>query len=147
MHIEIEGKSKNVKRKRIIKAAEFYASVLLTPRLSKSIDITIKLDKEEFKDSHYGGFCEWMDRRNKPREFLITLDKRMDEEIILIMLAHEMVHVKQHAKGELTDKGQHQRYNGVSYDTEEMEYWDFPWEIEAYGKEKGLYFRFLESEV
>jgi hypothetical protein len=37
------------------------------------------------------------------------------------------------------------RYKGQMY-REDMNYWDCPWEIEAFGRELGLYKMFMESE-
>jgi hypothetical protein len=66
---------------------------------------------------------------------------------MLIALAHEMVHVKQYATGE---SRQYERmpyvtkFRGVMVNTNTMDYWDLPWEIEAFGRELGLYVRFME---
>ena len=67
---------------------------------------------------------------------------------MLIVLAHEMVHVKQYAKGEMKDfvYGNRVKFKGSIINDNIVEYWDQPWEIEAHGKEKGLYLRFLEHE-
>jgi hypothetical protein len=57
-----------------------------------------------------------------------------------------MVHLKQYAKGEMKDIWRPVRmvkWQGEKYLHEEMDYWECPWEIEAYGREKGLYFKFL----
>jgi hypothetical protein len=62
------------------------------------------------------------------------------------VLAHEMVHVKQHAKGEAKDKFKKDKYItvwfGEKYD-DDTSYWDQPWEIEAYGLENSLVAKFL----
>jgi hypothetical protein len=53
-----------------------------------------------------------------------------------------MVHVKQYAKGELKF---HERGNMVTFQREQYhgdEYWESLWEIEAYGREVGLYQKF-----
>lgn len=61
---------------------------------------------------------------------------------MMMTLAHEMVHVKQFAMGELEEnmnvwKGK--RFSGKT------DYWDTPWEIEAHGREYGLWSRFAEK--
>jgi len=63
---------------------------------------------------------------------------------LLIDLGHELVHVKQYLNNELFDyKSGDVRYKGLFFDashyTEEEKYFDSPWEIEAYGREWGLY--------
>lgn len=60
-----------------------------------------------------------------------------------ITLAHEMVHVKQLAKGTL------KQVNGVSYwkgkrYRKNHRYLDLPWEIEAYSKQELLFRRVIE---
>lgn len=63
---------------------------------------------------------------------------------LLIDLAHELVHVKQYLNNEMFDYAAGGvRYKGSYFDhsyqiSEEM-YYDSPWEIEAYGREWGLY--------
>ena len=49
-------------------------------------------------------------------------------------VAHEMVHVKQYVKGELVNI------------EEDIDYWDRPSEIEAHGREVGLFIRWCEQE-
>jgi hypothetical protein len=66
---------------------------------------------------------------------------------MLIGLAHEMIHVKQYAKGELKDylRVNKSKWKGQIIDPEEVDYWDQPWEIEAHEKEKGLYYMFIDE--
>ena len=57
-----------------------------------------------------------------------------------------MVHVKQYAKNELheyTMKKGH-RYKGEFF-SDKLDYWDEPWEIEAHGRETGLFVRWAEK--
>ena len=75
-------------------------------------------------------------------------EERSETEVayeILKTLGHELVHVKQYVRGELsTDRNGLLRYNGVHYDPQNLlEYFDLPYEIEAYGREKGLLIGFL----
>ena len=63
----------------------------------------------------------------------------------LIALAHEMIHVKQYARGELKDylRVNKSKWKGEIIDPQEVDYWDQPWEIEAHGREKELYYKFM----
>jgi hypothetical protein len=59
-----------------------------------------------------------------------------------------MVHVKQFATGELRllNKGRAARWNNVPWKSKQDEmdsYYDSPWVIEAFGRELGLYLRFI----
>lgn len=60
----------------------------------------------------------------------------------LMTLAHECVHLKQYAMGEIDENMNTWKGTRVPKSTD---YWDSPWEIEAYGREKGLYIRFCET--
>ena len=98
--------------------------------------------------------------RYRPRSFRIYLDHhrmntnemtgetRTDMEWfveILKTLAHELVHVKQYVMGELTWRDAGLLYKGINHDPENlMEYFELPYEIEAYGREKGLLYGFLK---
>lgn len=125
-------------------AAEWYAIKLMGSRLAKNISVRIDF-VQNLEAEGTGGDCIWEDDNHRPREFQINIDKNDDMPYMLQTLAHEMVHVKQFAKGELKDiMKAHSlcKWQGNEYDTEKLEYWDYPWEIEAHGREKGLYLRF-----
>lgn len=110
------------------------------PRMS--LDITIK----GFDDLHglYGDCC-WTDDNYRPREFLIRIDKTSSLPIFLDTLMHELVHVKQYAKGELgwNSRSDTTKWQGQAV-PRRMKYTDYPWEIEARGREYGLTEDFLE---
>lgn len=61
-------------------------------------------------------------------------------------LAHEMIHLQQYVLGRLVDSedGHSVEWDGKSYNTKDVplaDYYDFPWEIDAYGRQVGLYHR------
>ena len=53
-----------------------------------------------------------------------------------------MVHVKQYARKELK---QDYDWLGKTYSPKKVSYWDQPWEIEAHGRETGLFVRWAEA--
>jgi hypothetical protein len=57
-----------------------------------------------------------------------------------------MVHVKQHAKGELKSMltEREERWHGRYIKENELPYFEKPWEIEAYGREVGLMHRWIK---
>jgi hypothetical protein len=64
----------------------------------------------------------------------------------LVMLSHELVHVKQYLNGELFDyaNGIQSRFHGKLYlvstsKTMDWDYYNSPWEVEAYGRSEGIY--------
>ena len=115
--------------------------MLLTERLQKNIKIFLKFDLDED-----GGSAGPIDSINRPREFEIYINPSAGKRKQLITIAHEMVHVKQFARNELkyntrrnVDKWQGQ------YISREVDYFDKPWEIEAFGRELGLYLRYMNQ--
>ncbi len=137
---------------------EFALSNLIpSKRLRDNIEINIHM-------KHHSNEGEAMlseeTNRYRPRSFRVILDhhrmrineitgeERTDMEWfaeILKTLAHEIVHVKQYALGELRWRDAGLLYKGVNHEAMSlMEYFELPYEIEAYGREKGLLYGFLK---
>ncbi len=149
MKVHIKGESKHLDKNRAREAIKFYAKILM-PRLVDKI--TIFLSFKHMKNDYEIANCSWSDDNRRPREFEIEVNNSMSVRKTLMAIAHEMVHVKQYARGELVD---HVRSSKVSFKGKvynhpspsfEDDYWDAPWEIEAFGRELGLYLRYMEYE-
>ena len=67
---------------------------------------------------------------------------------MLRCLAHECVHVAQYASGKMKDTNSIQvtKWNGKKIDRRGIDYFDLPWELEAYGQETGLMDRFINAK-
>jgi hypothetical protein len=122
----------------LIDAARFYIKTLM-PRLADKIAVVIRVvDKFEFE-----GEAEWVDTNTKfPRVFVVTLKNGRLKKVIST-LAHELVHVKQYARGELRHVAgatmwKKERHPVMKKSNNGKAYWLTPWEIEAYGMEVGL---------
>ena len=125
-------------------AGQWYAEKLMGKRLARAISVRVIFKKDYLKKSGCSGTCIWEDDYVRPREFLVELDSSDKPDVILQNFAHEMVHVKQWARGELKDvmRGYSLcKWKGELVDTEKVEYYDTPWEIEAFGREYGLFIR------
>jgi hypothetical protein len=132
-------------------AAEFFAGILLDKRMAR----TIKLDIDIVKRMSGDGECANEDGTKRSRWFTITLKDKSISAMIRT-LAHEMVHVKQYARNELSRSSVMARGNMnmvVKWKGEvwtpgrgEHSYFDSPWEIEAFGKEAGLIYRWNTKE-
>lgn len=137
----VKGTRDKKLKKLLAVAVQYYCSRLMTKRMMNNIyiDVVLKKDLDE------SGYCEITDynKSGKPRYFTIEIDKSMNVKSILMTLAHECVHVKQYALGEINENLSVWRGKRVNSDT--LPYWDHPWEVEAYGKERGLFVRFSES--
>lgn len=131
-------------------ATEFFAEALLGKRMAKSL--TLDLEVRSRKKTDFKGECINEDGTRRSRWFTIVLRNESINEMIKT-LAHEMVHVKQHVRNELGKKHVVLHKDGLDIKTEwlgtiwepkkgEDPYYDSPWEIEAYGREVGLAYRF-----
>ena len=146
MIIHVKGSNKAV-RKLVEIAAWYYAEKLMGKRTIANLEININLKKDLMSKDNNEGTATWEDENIWPKEFLIELDVGVKIRNLLITLAHEMVHVKQWAKNEMYEysKLDEVRFNKTKFNMAEIDYWDYPWEIEAYGKQLGLFVRFCED--
>ena len=138
MNIEIRGKTKTLCKAEIKFATAFFADYLMGPKLAKNLDIEVVFeDQGKMAEGH----CNPVDADLKPRSFEIGINPNMSRRKMLQCLAHEMVHVKQYARGELSCAFSTAMYNGKTYKiTNSFEdYLNWPWEIEAYGRDRSLY--------
>lgn len=149
MRIKVCGRSAGVDTDTVCRAVEFYGEYLMGSRLSKNINITIEFSKFKKGSDEYA-FVDYELDESRLRDFVLSVDSKLSKKETLLALAHEMVHVKQYAKGEMRDLFRPMRmvrWKGERILHEEMDYWELPWEIEAYGREKGLYIKFISSEL
>ena len=156
--VKLHARNINLKCKAAIFTMTEYALSSLIPskRLRDNLIINIHL-------KHHSNEGEAMlasgTNRYRPRSFKIILDHhrmetnemtgetRTDMEWfveLLKTLAHELVHVKQYVLGELKTRDVGLVYKGINHDAMNlMEYFELPYEIEAYGREKGLLYGFM----
>ena len=114
-------------RKELETAAMFFGLQLLSFSLLKNITLKIKL-KTKNEDM---GSCLILSENfsGSPREFEIILKKYVNTDKMISTLAHEMVHLKQFAKKELNDGLT--KWKGCDVDSDNTNYHDLPWEVEA----------------
>lgn len=84
--------------------------------------------KRMSKDANYGYACHLEDN-----DYEIEIKRTLRLRDMLTTLAHELVHVKQYVKGEMPDN------------ISQGDYWDRPHEIEAHGRETGLFLCWVEQ--
>lgn len=152
MQINVTGMIGKRAAVKLIEAAEFFAAKLMDPRMVRNLVI----DLEVRKSLDVEGECIDEDGCRNPRFFTIAL-KNQDLEDMIKTLAHEMVHVKQHAKNELQSgvmvaaRGglkMHSKWMGEVWKPGRRQdaYYDSPWEIEAYGMEVGLFAKWQATQ-
>lgn len=120
---------------------DFVEDYFFSKRLKKKLEIVVIFQDGYFKRTGNYADCVWEDTHFRPTEFTINFEPKQKLPVMLNTLAHEMVHVKQWAKGEMY---MHMRDSKITHfnkkliDTEKVNYWEQPWEIEAYGRAIGL---------
>jgi hypothetical protein len=129
------------KTQRLKDASVFYAELMMDKRIVKNIDLEIKI----VDDYEFLGHCLPEEDIKNPRYFTIILQKNKE---MLRTLAHEMVHLKQYAKNELAIDDDAIYWYGDIWRPKgkQHKYFDSPWELEAYGRDFGLYYRWIEYE-
>jgi hypothetical protein len=130
------------------RAVEFYAERLgMTQRLRDKITLFITIEHEPFG---FAGLCTWHDEPCRPKEFTLQVFSQGIHET-LSTLAHEMVHVKQYATGQLRDlmsKNDMVVWQGVrkTLADDTADYASQPWEAEAFSREASLKNAFIYQE-
>jgi hypothetical protein len=138
MDIKIIGKAKHMCKAEIKFATAFFANYVMGERLAKNLDFEICFeDQGKMAEGH----CNPIDAEWRPRSFEIGINPRLQRYKMLQCLAHEMVHVKQYARGELSSELITAKWQGKVYKiTNSFEdYLNYPWEVEAYGRDRALY--------
>ena len=133
MYITVNG-GKAHQRKHVQTMVEFCIETLM-PRM-RTLEITVNL----CKPTGALGYCLELDNK---REFELEVDKTQPMRKLLETVAHEMVHVKQYARREMNPHSDN--WLGKTYNPKKVSYWDLPWEIEAHGREVGLFIRWAEK--
>lgn len=118
------------------------------PRSYHSFSIKIKgiCDLVKKEETYADCMYEYIDPR--PKDFVIRIDNNLDNEMFVKTLAHELTHVKQWAKGEMKIYERNfkvTRWQNQKIRHDLINYFDMPWEIEAHGREHGLYAQYIET--
>ena len=121
------------------RAIKFYAEELISSRMLENINLKVKFDRNIGDVFGYAS-VEARTDYGKARDFLIEINPKIGARHILKSLAHEMVHIKQYAYGDLNEYLT--RWKGTRIE-EGTDYYDHPWEIEAYMKEQILLEQFV----
>jgi|Wag4MinimDraft_6_1082665.scaffolds.fasta_scaffold00217_15 hypothetical protein len=151
MEINVYGTASKKLKTELSEAAEFFARCLMHRRMVDNLELDIEIENK----LDVQGMCINEDDTSRSRFFTVQLRKDTIDDMIQT-LAHEMIHVKQYAKNEhvkkhLTTKG------GLKIQSywlgelwkpikDEVDYYDSPWEIEAYGREVGLMHRWIRHK-
>jgi hypothetical protein len=122
MEITVNGGTAN-QRKYAHSMAQFVCEKF---GISPCIEISFK---RMTNDANYGYACHL-----EGNDYEVEIKRSLPMREMLTTLAHELVHVKQYVLGEMPES------------IDQGDYWDRPWEVEAHGRETGLFIRWAEKE-
>lgn len=134
LFLEVTGGSK--RNRKLAEDVCRFAYPILLPRRRKPVYIEINLTKVE---TGFEGFCH----DQEDDDYMIELSDKINGEVLITAILHELVHVKQGIKKELVEKKGIQYWKGENCDN--IEYYDQPWEIEAYEMQEQLLEKYNES--
>jgi hypothetical protein len=142
MFLSIKGST--IRKRELVAEAAYFFKDQLMPRM-RTLQIDINLNPHYESKTTSSGDCIWEDTNRYSREFTINLDSSNDDWMVQT-LAHEMVHVKQWARGEMQDiyddddgSPRKTRWKSKFINIKNVPYEKWPWEKEALKIEKKLY--------
>lgn len=138
MKISVRGRNENLSKPEIRFVLRTFAALLIeSSRIVKNLDVHVKCLKLDPLDF---GYCSPRDfDRYQSREFTVIVNSQHDRKKQIRTLAHEMVHLKQYALGELWQYGcGDYKWMGKRLPLDEGAYRKLPWEIEAWNSEESL---------
>ena len=105
--------------------------------------ITVEILHRGLRREQSYGYCSVSGDVYKPREFLIEIDPKLDIELYIKTLIHELIHLRQWCKGTLKERRGKMYYKDIK--CEDLDYWELPHEIEAHQLEEIYYMDYLQE--
>jgi hypothetical protein len=106
------------------------------------INVIVKEFNNNSNNTNYLGYV----KKYNDNDYIIWIDKMTKDKIILI-LSHELIHIKQYHTKQLMIKNSNVFWNNqIVYINDYDDYYQRPWENEAHYNEKKLYY-FIKSKL
>lgn len=144
MKITVWGSNPKLSKDETKVAAMFMMAHLVDEKMCNKLKVDIRFVNFRGANKKRGmwGQTIWSnDNEMVPRTFRISINKSMGKIRQLQVLGHELTHVKQFALGELDPAGLY--WKGARIDRD-LHYFDTPQEIDACGREYGLWRRYAD---
>ena len=135
-YIDITGYA--ARKRRCESVVEWFLSKYL-PRHHIAVEV---LHRGLRREQSYG-YCSVSGNIYRPREFLIEIDPKLDLELYTKTIIHECVHLRQWVQGLLKERRGKMFYKDETFD--DLEYWEYPHEIEAHHLEEVYYLDYLRE--
>lgn len=149
MNIEVFGSPTSISKDMAIKALRFYSERLMSSRLHSKLNIRLFFKLDLIKTDGLEASCVWEDKNIRAREFMVLVDSGLIKSKLLMSLAHEAVHIRQYATGQLKHymrKTPDIKWLDTFVDDTKVPYHELPWEVEAWDLEPVLYRDFLKHK-
>lgn len=139
-----------LQRSMLSEATEFTLDFYMSSRLKKSLNINIHIVKDMYsKEKTWGDVEVEEDGEYSPKNYNVRLSYSGVKSFykMLVVLVHEIIHVKQYAKREIRHLSApfHVAYGKTRYDVLVVSYDDRPWEVEAHAFEELIAQNFLKK--
>jgi hypothetical protein len=124
------------KRKMLKRAARWMLGYALGNRLANNITLKIRIDETLINTRFYGSVI-WEDNNSRPRKYDMEICNYLTDRTMYKVLAHEIVHIRQYATGDLKDLATQANYCKWKNELVQADgpgkvsYFHLPWEIEA----------------
>ena len=105
--------------------------------------ITVDINHRGMRRDCALGWISVLDSDYRPRHFEIEMQSNLDADTYSITLLHELWHLLQHVRGDLSFGRNKRCWKGI--DCSHMDYTDEPWEVEAESMETVLLDKYLKS--
>jgi hypothetical protein len=141
MQIYFNNEPTKITKPDLIEAIKFYSPLLFTPAQDAQISLDIDFSRMH-KRHDMLAFCEQLD----DWDFEICFDYKLPKKTCIEFLAHEMVHMRQYVRREMIDwNPKYTMWMGKKIKLDRNKYFEYPWEIDAYGRQYGLYRKYTET--
>tara|TARA_B100000925_G_scaffold145572_1_gene108994 strand:- start:43 stop:459 length:417 start_codon:yes stop_codon:yes gene_type:complete len=105
--------------------------------------ITVDINHRGMKRDYALGWISVIGSNYRPRTFEIEMQSNLDPDTYTVVLLHELWHLLQHVRGDLSFGHNKRCWKGI--DCSLMEYKDEPWEVEANSMENELLDNYLKT--
>ena len=126
-----------------VKAIDYFARRLFSRQLCQHLHIRLSFKKT---NDYWGlAIVDDYNAKGMPRYFTVEVKRDLSEQEKLMSIAHELVHIRQYATGQLNEEMT--LWQGESVNSDLIPYFEQPWEIEAYDLGDQLYKDYINGNV
>lgn len=127
-------------KKNYREALDFFVATLFSRQMYKHLSVKVAF-KNNLDTIHGLIYIDDYNTTGKPRSFVIEVNRKDPENEIIQTLAHEVVHMRQYVYGHLNENMSY--WKGKKVNSDKINYFDQPWEIEAIAVGNLLYDLFV----